>query len=37
MIAEIKHQLVKAQEGGTVQAALTTVLSARWGKEKSLP
>ena len=37
MVTEIKHQVVKAQRGGTVESALTTVLSARWGKEKSLP
>ena len=37
MIAEIKHRVVKAQEGGTVQAALTKMLSVRWGKEKWLP
>jgi hypothetical protein len=37
MVTEIKHQVVKAQRGGTVESALTTVLSARWGKEKSVP
>jgi len=37
MITDVKHQIVRAQGGGTVEAALSTVMSEWWGKGKSVP